>query len=479
MLQPLRHRLNEPTNQIVLGIFLACIFVAVVEAAHWTNGWRTHITTTDGVTRVEVAHQRDRLKAKMKGDITWAEDDSGIEGLGPGAFFEIEERSKGQRRRLDFTRGVDGTPRVAWLVNRKAVPFDESARDWLRQTLPKIHRHTGFNAAGRVARFLSQGGVDAVLQEIVMIPSDSVQGIYFQHLMEQASPDDQELVQILDLARQEIRSDFEQAKVVEFLSLDRLTQAEVGATFLRVAETIGSDFELRRSLTNMLEGQHLEPPLAMIFLEAGRSIDSDFEMASFLTALSEAHTKDAPLPATFADALQTVGSDFEQRRVASAVLERHQETSTLDLLLPVAAGIESDYEQAEFLCEVVDVYPLEVPLPPSFFSTLKTVGSDFEHRRVLVAVLDRSDLDQGTLGFVLRSAQNIGSDFELAEILLRLVRHHPLDDEFKPLLEEVLQTIGSDFERQRVLKEFMNSSESVGSMSAIGGHGRFLPGAKT
>jgi hypothetical protein len=96
---------------------------------------------------------------------------------------------------------------------------------------------------------------------------------------------------------------------------------------------------------------------------------------------------------------------------------------------------------------------LEVPLPPSFFSAIKTVGSDFEHRKVLAATLERPGLDQASLASVLRSAQNIGSDYELAEILLRLVRRHPLDDGLQSLFKEVLQTMGSDFERQRVEAE--------------------------
>lgn len=461
MFQKSRHRLLDTINQIVLGLFLAFVLVGVLEAAQWTDGWDTYINITSGVTRVEIAHQRDRLKAKMKGDITWADDDSAVERLGPGAFFEIEERSAGQRRRLEVTRNSDGTPRYAWFVNRKAAPFDAAARDWLRLTLPEIHRRTGFDAKGRVARFLAKGGVDAVLREIAEIPGDHVQGIYFHELMEQAAPDDGELIQILELASQEIRSDYEQAKVLAHLSPDRLTHPEVGASFLRAAETIASDFELRRTLTDILEGQHLKPPLAETLLEASRGIGSDFEMASFLVTFSAAHTKAAPLPAAFADALQTVGSDFEQRRVTEAVMERHRETATLDLLLTVAEGIASDYEQAEFLSQLADIYPRGVPLPPAFFHNLKTVASDFENRKVLTAVLDRPDLDQGTLGFVLRSAKDIGSEFELAEMLLRLVRRHDLDDDLQPLFEETLQTIGSDFERQRVRAELASSPEAV------------------
>lgn len=451
MLKKVHQGLNDTTHQVVLGVFLACAFVAVLEAAQWTNGWRTRVTENDdGITQVKIAHQRDHLEARFKGEITFTDDEGGIEHLGLGAKFELEERASGQRRRLEVTRGAEGTPEIAFFLGRKEAPFDAAAQDWLRQTLPQLYRRAGLDAEGRVARILARGGVEAVLQEITEIPSDHVQGLYFQHLMGQAVPEDGDLVQTLDLAAQEVRSDVEQARFLSLLPIERLHHQDVASSFVAVVETISSDFELRRTLSELLKDQELDPSLAEVLLEAGQGIDSDFEMASFLLALAETYPESAPLPTSFVAALETIGSDFELRRVIRTVLEGHRQIDTLDLLLTAAEGISSDYEQGEFLVGFTAVYPHGMPLPSAFFHRLETLDTDFEQRKVLAAVLERPQLDQDTLGSVLRSAAQINSDFERAELLLRVVQNQALGEELRPLLEEVLQGMGSDFERQRV-----------------------------
>ena len=68
-------------------------------------------------------------------------------------------------------------------------------------------------ASDRVARFLKQGGPEAVLAELDRMQTDSsyVKRAYYSALLKQADPQPPVLAQILDRAGRDITSDYDKA----------------------------------------------------------------------------------------------------------------------------------------------------------------------------------------------------------------------------------------------------------------------------
>ena len=94
---------------------------------------------------------------------------------------------------------------------------------------------------------------------------------------------------------------------------------------------------------------------------------------------------------------------------------------TLADILENTASIESDYELAELLRQIVAQQPLDEENRAAFFKrSVGTIGSDYEQRRVLSAVVSDTQRErQVVLEGALTAASAMGSDYEAAIVPAR------------------------------------------------------------
>ncbi|MDX1504006.1 MAG: hypothetical protein R3325_16730, partial [Thermoanaerobaculia bacterium] len=155
----------------------------------------------------------------------------------------------------------------------------------------------------------------------------------------------------------------------------------VGAAFAGAAETIGSDYELRRTLAKALE-RPLGDEVLVRLLRTARSIGSDYELAELLVAVVRSQRLEGGTRDAFAEAAETIGSDYELRRTLAEAVERPLGGEGLVPLLRAALSIGSDFELAELLVAVARSQRLEGEARDAFEAALETVGSTYERRRV-------------------------------------------------------------------------------------------------
>lgn len=358
----IRRYFRGTASQVAVGAVLAIVIVVVLGASVVYDrdcglgigrGWDSHFTTDlFGEHKVSIHQGRSCLKATLRGDVEFSADEREVRRLGPGAYLEISERlgngsRPDARRRLEVRPGAGGEPEYSWFVDRRQAELDDRARDWLQAALPRLFRVTGLDAGGRVGRLLAAGGLAAVLAEIAEIPDDHVQAIYFQQARSQA----------------------------------QMTPGEIAAWVRAAGETIGSDFELGRTLTAWIDGGSLAPEIFAAVLEAARTIGSDFELAALLIEAVENADRDPP--PFFFEVLTGVGSDFEHARVLTAVADRPGlETETIRRVLESSGSIGSDFEQARLLIRLAGVHPITADLRSDYEHALASVGSEYERGRV-------------------------------------------------------------------------------------------------
>ncbi len=438
-------------RQIFFGALLATAAVVVIEAASWTDGWRTSVSADgDNGTRVKISHRRDRLVAELRGEIEFLPDESGIARMGPNAYFEIAERRDGERRRLEATPGAGGVPELRYRVGRKDAELDAAAREWLRQALPRVFRASGLDAEARVGRILAHSGVGGVLAEIEAIRGDHVERLYGQQLLEQAALEPGELGRLLEIAGDEISSDYELRRLLAGIPAASLVP-EVLPAYAAAVASIGSDYELRQTLTALLHSDGFGRAHLAALLNAAATIAGDYALAELLIEVAQTAAGGEPLPGELPAAVRTIGGDYELRRVLDAFFRQPElPAESFDALLEVTSSIGGDYELAEILVTVPELYPQGRELPGAYFEALSTLGSDHELGRAANAALERPGLGHGELVRLLDAARSIGSNNQLAELLLELARRGLVDDELRPEVERTLGTIGSSHERERV-----------------------------
>jgi hypothetical protein len=122
-----------------------------------------------------------------------------------------------------------------------------------------------------------------------------------------------------------------------------------------------------------------------------------------------------------------------------------------DALRGASRQISSDYERAQLLLHVADVYLNRSELLPVYFEAADRIGSDYEHRRVLSAALKQNKLGQEALLKMLKSSSAIKSDYEKATFLIEAAELFAGETRLRPAFLDVVKTINSDHERGRVL----------------------------
>lgn len=180
------------------------------------------------------------------------------------------------------------------------------------------------------------------------------------------------LPEILDLAADEITSDYEMASLLkEFLELH--PQTPLPDAFFDAVDTMGSDSPTQQTLSAAVSADRTDQEVERL-LTAGLTISSDNEQMRLLLAVVESFPSEARLPDAFFRALSTIESDSLQRRVAEATMvwpgfERETATRLLDALL----GLGSDHEMATVLETLIRALPDAASLP-GFERSLATVS---------------------------------------------------------------------------------------------------------
>ena len=321
--------------------------------------------TEDGIEWIErsgkldVEHRTEeaRHRLKVRGDSTgtpqveyWRDGESMVLDADGKAWLHVvamtmfrrlgidaEERSQ----RIFEQQGVDGlvdeievisSDRVASLYARAAFDAPPAERaDALAQTLRVVSRHVGsdHNVAELLVDLAESG-----------LPADSAEADPAVHSFRRALRDvlgsvgsDYDLrrseialmdagagpeltEQLFEAAAQGLGSDFDAAELVVAHAGNLEAGESMSPGVPDVLHTIGSDYEVRRSVVALLQTERTEADLRKL-LASAQSISSDYDLAEVLVAMSRQPHSPA-LDDAFRATLQHIGTEYERKRAFDA-----------------------------------------------------------------------------------------------------------------------------------------------------------------
>ncbi len=403
--------------------------VAQTTAVHFLAGSSYHHTETDGgVTDISLSSSRDdrklKLKAKLKGDIEFNADETQIVSFPKNSRFDLTHTEDGIKQRILIESAPGANAENAeytyWYEGDEKT-FGPQARQWLSEVMPLVWRETGLQAKARVERIRESGGDEGVLNEVSLIENDFVRKTYLSHLFKISTLNDSDLSLTMQLAA-EIGSDFELSSVLsKLVKTQELDSEDLWLDYFASTESIGSDFEMAKTMLNVLPQLPSSEAINQAYFVAAESIGSDFEMAKVLMAYLERKADEPVNVQNLFSLAQDIGSDFELAKVM------------------IAANKHID--QANASDQVFNAY----------LDLATHIGSDFEMKKVYADLL-KHDLQTHHLERMIQTAAaHIGSDFELASLLLSITENQTVNDSVKAHIKTAARSIGSKYERNRVL----------------------------
>jgi hypothetical protein len=403
------------------------------------------------------SHNGDTLEVKYSGKFEFTDDDTDVKQISPGGSLKITDGNWVGRHAVEI-RERNGQLERHYYVNASERAYEPEGRVWLQQNLPKFIRETGFGAPGRVARFLKSGGVPAVTAEISRIGSSYAKGIYYRELFKQATLTPDQYRQIMTQASSEMRSDYELAQLLIAVA-DKLPNDESSrAAYFTAASRINSDYELRRVYSTMLRKGPVSSNILAGILEHSSTIESDYELSELLRQILSQQTLDERNRSAFFKAAGTIRSDYERHRVLSAVLRGQQgpvDQASLDAALNHAAGMNSDYEAASFLLEVLRQNSIEGPSRAAFFKAAAGIDSNYERGRVLQEVAKKPNVSDDTILDVLRLSKGM-TGYELSQVLQTVARSRTLTGNLRDAYLDAADTL-TGYEQTQVLSALVRN----------------------
>jgi hypothetical protein len=200
-----------------------------------------------------------------------------------------------------------------YFVNNSEQPWNEESGRWFADELPFLVRRSGVSADERVRQIAEAKGVNAVLDEIRLLYTDSVRGRYFRALFETRRMSAADGNVAFKLAADLISSSFELARTLDAALAVGLQDND---GFFYAASRISSSAEKSRLLTDMLDKSELSSARQVDFLTAAATIESNAACAAVLDAFAARYrVSDGPIRNAFLSALKTVDSNFERGRL--------------------------------------------------------------------------------------------------------------------------------------------------------------------
>lgn len=292
----------------------------------------------------------EKIVVNYEGAFTVNDSDTDIATLSPGGTVRISDGAWLRRRTVEFTAAADGTITRRFTVGGGERPFEPEGREWLARVFPRFVRQSGINADVRVARFLSKGGIDAVLAEISLIDGSYGKRRYFTELMKQAPLDAATARRILEQAGREVSSDYELSRLLIDVGQRVVLDEDGRAAYFAAARRIRSDHELRQVYTAALERATVPEPLLVSLLEGTRDLESDYEAATLLVDVVKRYPVEGAARGPFFEAVQGVDSSYERARVLQRLLRRTDlSEATLVTIISEAGRISSSHEASQVL----------------------------------------------------------------------------------------------------------------------------------
>ena len=395
-----------------------------------------------------------RLTMKMSGrgckiDLTadgkfeFNADFTDISTIGSGGFFRLDVTENGVRRELNI-EPRNGTLVRTWRVDGRELPYDAAAQAWFATFLIELDRQTAIGVATRLPALLKRGGVDAVLAETSLMPSDYARGEYYTRLAKTTTLAPAELTRLLKQAAQLTKSDHYAATLVAAVAGRKLDDANRLA-MAEIIDRMESDHYRSESIGALAGAGRLTSAELSILVKLTTRMESDHYKTEVLRRLLSAGDLDAAQLAELAGAASTIDSDHYAAEFLKALATRGMTPPVQHAFLKTATTIRSGHYLAEVLTTLIGARGTTALEIDELLKLVPAVDSDHYRSNVLTKLLELPQLSERNLLAAVDAARVVRSDHYKAEVLQRAGRHAAATDRVRQAVVDATAGMSSHY----------------------------------
>jgi len=359
---------------------------------------------------------------QVRGKIKVNDNDTGILSISPGGSLKISKKTFGNKRSVIIESNSLGILNYEYYEGRTKIDYKPEGEKWLADILLDVLRITGIDAEGRVKRFYKQDGVDAVLQEIEMISSNSVRALYFEALLDDYKLNEMEVMAIStgisklssNTARGELYSAYSSiflintnTSIVFFSNVSKLSSnserarilvqisekinfedGEVIEAYFAVVDRMSSNTERGRVMRNLENTQDLTVSTYTRLLQSVGKLSSNTEMGTTLRSLDKMDLSNPAISEAFFNTVDKMSSNTEMgSTLRHYISEENLSKENYIRMLATIKKMSSNTEMGSVLRSFPKMDLTDSSLVVAYFLAIDGMSSNTEAGSVLETLL--------------------------------------------------------------------------------------------
>jgi hypothetical protein len=388
---------------------------------------------------------------EYRGKIIFTDDETDVKYISPGGFLRFSKRSFGNKRTILLEGEAQGVISREYREGNKKLPFDPEGRKWMASVLPDIIRTTGIGAEERVLKFYKKGGIDAVIAEISMLPTNYVQSKYYTAALGLTNLSGNDLVKLIKDAGEEISSSYELSKILISNSKIISKNDEAVATVMKVARGINSSYEQSKVYKHYLTETNLNASNKTLVIKGVRDINSSYEKSKVLLSVLQDDLSKENVNLVIEE-VDHINSSYEQSKIMQYLIKNQSLNEIeLDDMLRAIAGISSSYEQGKVLRQLISGKDLNSEQIVTVAKAASHISSDYEQSKFLQSLISKQDLDENAINGILAMTNEINSSYEKSKLLQLIIASDNFGkSNFTSIINET-KKVSSSYEKSKVL----------------------------
>lgn len=335
------------------------------------------ITNNNGKTSISIKDSKQKLDLKVKGDVTFTDDERGIKSLSSDGNIYYR---KGENK-LKILPKKEGS--LLYLIDGTKKTAPDSSDEALIAECVQMMIDMGVNGKERAQRIYKEIGFDGVLKEVDRFDSDYVKSIYLGALGAHHSLSDKEMIAFLNEAEARLASDYYKAELLNGVRENYLRNKSTVEVYINIVKNIKSDYYKYEMLKKLGKYSSAEKQAEQV-LEIVKSMNSDYYQAEIITVLLKSKSIDKKSYSQILGAIQDVNSSYYQAEILKKLITNQvKDEKEWSQIIAYTQKIDSDYYRAAVLKKMATNMPASDALKKEFEEAAKTLGSDYYYGNVM------------------------------------------------------------------------------------------------
>jgi len=434
--------MNSKLTTLTLLILLFLTRISFAQDYNKTHTYKVN----NGVSNTELEY---------RGKITFTEDETDVKSISPGGFLRFSKRSFGTKRSILLEGESNGSIYREYREGSKKREFEPDGKRWMASVLPEIIRKTGIGAAERTKKFYTKGGINALLAEIAMLPSNYVKGIYYDVAFTLPELKAGEMAMLIKDAGTQVSSSYELSKILMDNATIYSKDKKALEAAVNAAGEISSSYDQAKVYKYLLTKANLNDTAKGVVIKNVRGISSSYDKSGVLQAvlkedLSVENTK------LVVEEVGHISSSYEQSKVLQSLINNQSlENLEFETLLSTISKISSSYEQGKVLSQLVNSKKLSSDQITIISKSSLSISSSYEKSKFLNSLITEQTLDEASINSILSVVSNIGSSYEQSKILQALIASpYFTKNNFKNAITQTSK-VSSSYEQSKILSNII------------------------